>query len=136
MRDKNCIFCKIIAWEIPSIKIREDDDFVAILDAFPNRKGMTLVISKDHYDSDIFTLDDELLAKYMRATKKVIKLLKKWLQVDRIWAVVEWLDVHHAHIKLYPFYDWMWFQTWVWSGPQETLENLQKVAEEIKHNQI
>ena len=77
MRDENCIFCKIIAGEIPSVKIREDDDFVAILDAFPNRKGMTLLISKDHYESDLFKMDDDLLAKYMKATKKVVNILKK-----------------------------------------------------------
>ena len=135
MKDENCIFCKIIAWEIPSIKIREDDDFIAILDAFPNRKWMTLVISKDHYDSDVFKLDDDILSKYIKATKKVTEILKKWLNVDRVWMVAEWLDVQHAHIKLYPFYNWMWFQTWVWSGPQEQIENLQKVAEEIKNNQ-
>lgn len=134
MIDPNCIFCKIIAWEIPSVKIREDDDFIAILDSFPNRKGMTLLLSKDHYDSDIFTLEDEFLSKYMKATKKVIKLLKKWLNVDRIWTIIEWLEVNHAHIKLYPFYNGMWFQTWVWSWSQESLENLQKVAEEIKNN--
>ena len=46
---------------IPSVKIREDDDFVAILDAFPNRKGMTLVITKDHMDSDILAKDDDSL---------------------------------------------------------------------------
>ncbi len=135
MKDENCIFCKIIAWEIPGVKIREDDDFIAILDAFPNRKGMTLVITKDHYDSDILNLDDDLLAKYMRATKKVASILKKWLKVDRVWVVAEWLEVNHAHIRLYPFYNWMWFQTGVWSGPQESLENLQKVAQEIKNNQ-
>lgn len=138
MKDENCIFCKIIDWEIPSVKIREDDDFVAILDAFPNRKWMTLVITKDHYDSDIFNLDDELLAKYMKATKRVVALLKKWLNIDKVWVVVEWLDVPHAHVKLYPFYEWMehmWFKTGVWSWPQETLENLQKVAQEIKNNQ-
>ncbi len=134
MTDPNCIFCKIIAWEIPAEKIREDDDFIAVLDAFPNRKGMTLLITKDHYDSDIFKLDDDLLAKYIKATKKVTEVLKKWLNVDRVGIVVEWLEVNHAHIKLYPFYEWMWFQTWVGSGPQETLENLQKVAQEIKDN--
>ena len=135
MRDENCIFCKIAAWKIPSTKIREDDDFIAILDAFPNRKWMTLLISKDHYESDISNLEDDLLAKYMRATKKVIKILKKWLHVDRVWVVIEWLEVNHVHIKLYPFYNGIWFQTWVWSGPQEITENLQKVAEEIHDNQ-
>ena len=132
MKDPNCIFCKIIHGEIPSAKIREDDDFIAILDAFPNRKGMTLVLSKDHYPSDLFQLDDDFLAKYIKATKKVSHLLKKWLNVDRVWTVIEWLEVNHAHIKLYPFYDWMWFQIGVWSWPQESLENLNKVAEEIK----
>jgi hypothetical protein len=38
-------------------------------------------------------------------------------------------------MKLYPFYNWMWFQTWVWPGPQEDIENLKKVAQEIKNNQ-
>ena len=134
MKDPNCIFCKIIDWEIPSVKIREDDDFIAILDAFPNRKGMTLVITKDHYDSDVFKLDNELLAKYIKATKKVTEILKKWLNVDRVGMVIEWLEAPHAHMKLYPFYEWMWFQTWVGSGPKETMENLQKVAEEIQSN--
>lgn len=134
MKDPNCIFCKIIAWEIPSVKIREDDDFIAILDVFPNRKWMTLVIPKDHYDSDIFKMDDEILAKYIKATKKVVEMLKKWLNVDRVGMVIEWLEAPHAHMKLYPFYEWMWFQTWVGSGPKETMENLQKVAEEIKNN--
>lgn len=132
MINPNCIFCKIIWWEIPGVKIRENDDFVAILDSFPNRRGMTLVLSKDHYGSDIFQLDDDFLAKYMKATKEVVSILKKWLGVERVWMVIEWLEVNHAHIKLYPFYDWMWFQIGVWSWPQESLENLNKVAEEIK----
>ncbi len=132
MIDPNCIFCKIIAWEIPSVKIREDDDFVAILDAFPNRKGMTLVLSKDHYSSDVFELDDDFLAKYIKASKKVVQLLKKWLDVQRIWMVVEWLEVNHAHIKLYPFYNGMWFQTWVWNWPKQSLEDLKNIAEEIQ----
>ena len=78
--NENCIFCKILDWVIPSVKIREDDDFVAILDAFPNRKWMTLVITKDHMDSDILAKDDEFIAKYFQAAKKVANILKKWLE--------------------------------------------------------
>jgi histidine triad (HIT) family protein len=77
LRDENCIFCKILDGVIPSVKIREDDDFVAILDAFPNRKGMTLVITKDHMDSDILAKDDDFIAKYFQAAKKVANMLKK-----------------------------------------------------------
>jgi hypothetical protein len=72
----------------------------------------------------------------MKATKKVVVLLKKWLKVDRVWVVIEWLDVNHAHIKLYPFYDNIWFQYWVWSWSKESLNSLINVAEEIKKNNI
>jgi histidine triad (HIT) family protein len=77
LRDENCIFCKILDGVIPSVKIREDDDFLAILDAFPNRRGMTLVITKDHMDSDILAKDDDFIAKYFQAAKKVADMLKK-----------------------------------------------------------
>ena len=135
MRDPNCIFCKIIAWEIPWIKIREDDEFIAILDAFPNRKWMTLVITKDHIDSDILAKDDEFIARYFQTAKKVADILKKWLKVDRVGLAVEWLEVNHAHIKLYPFYDGVWFSNRIWSWEQASLGELQSVAEEIKANQ-
>ena len=62
MIDENCIFCKILAWQIPWVKIRENAEFVAILDAFPNRKWMTLLITKNHIDSDILSKDDEFIA--------------------------------------------------------------------------
>ena len=134
LRDENCIFCKILDWIIPSVKIREDDDFVAILDAFPNRRGMTLVITKNHMDSDILAKDDEFIAKYFQAAKKVANMLKKWLKVDRVWLAVEWLEVKHAHIKLYPFYDGVWFANGIGSGDQASLDELQAVADEIKNN--
>jgi histidine triad (HIT) family protein len=72
-----CIFCKIINNEIPSIKIREDENFIAILDAFPNVKGQALVMPKKHYDSDIAEIDSKVAQDSMTATQKVIKLLKK-----------------------------------------------------------
>ena len=44
MRDENCIFCKILAGEIPSYKVYEDDDFTVILDAGPASRGHALII--------------------------------------------------------------------------------------------
>ena len=58
----DCLFCKIIKGDIPSVKIWEDDNHIAILDAFPNTKGATLVIPKKHYDSYIFDMDDQIYA--------------------------------------------------------------------------
>ena len=100
----DCIFCKIVSEQIPSFKIREDEHFLAILDVFPNTKGQTLVIPKKHYDSDVFEMDEAMMNKFFVAAKKVSKLLKKSLKVQRIALVMEGMGVNHAHIKLYPLH--------------------------------
>lgn len=112
----DCIFCKIVAGEIPSVKIWEDDEFLAILDIFPNCKWQALVISKQHFDSDVFTVNDEYYVKYLLAVKKVVSLLKKWLWIQRVAVVMEWMWVNHAHFKLYPMHgvtgEWKEYVWW------------------------
>jgi histidine triad (HIT) family protein len=49
MKDKDCIFCKIVAGEIPSVKIYENDVVYSFLDIGPLSEGHTLVIPKEHY---------------------------------------------------------------------------------------
>ena len=51
--DKDCIFCKIIAGEIPSRTVYEDDDYKAILDVSPASKGHVIILPKNHAE-DIF----------------------------------------------------------------------------------
>ena len=101
---KNCIFCKIIKGEILAYFIWQDKEFVAFLDKFPVVKGQTLVISKKHHPSDISEMSESIYKKMMIAAKKVIKILKKKLPVERVALVIEGMDVNHAHIKLYPLY--------------------------------
>lgn len=104
MNKEDCIFCKISGGEIPSYKIWEDDKFIAILDIFPNTKGMTLIIPKEHYDSYAFDMRDEVYSEFMLAAKKVGKLLDEKLKVQRTALVLEGMGVNHAHIKLYPLH--------------------------------
>lgn len=73
----DCIFCKIIAGEIPSVKIWEDNNFIALLDVFPACKGQTLVLTKRHYDSDIFLMDDNIYSSLLLVTKNVTMMMKK-----------------------------------------------------------
>lgn len=101
---KNCIFCKIAAGEIPSAKIWEDKEFLAVLDAMPNTKGLTLVISKKHYPSYAFDMPNKFYEKLMLAAKKVAKLLDKKLGVQRTAMAMEGMGVNHVHIKLYPLH--------------------------------
>lgn len=68
MNENNCIFCKIIAQNIPSKKIYENKLVYAFLDAFPNSDGHTLVIPKKHFEYYSVT-DDEYLAEVAKVGK-------------------------------------------------------------------
>lgn len=102
---KDCPFCNIVSGDIPSYKIRENEEFEAILDICPNREGQTLVIPKKHYESDLFLIDEPgFYERYLQAGKAVVELLKKNLNVERVALVVEGLMVNHVHLRLYPLY--------------------------------
>ena len=101
---EDCVFCKIVNGKIPSVKIYEDKNFIAILDKFPNVKGMTLIIPKKHFDSYVFDMKDKDYIDLMKVSKKVAKRLDKKLNVKRTALIMEGLGVNHAHIKLYPLY--------------------------------
>jgi diadenosine tetraphosphate (Ap4A) HIT family hydrolase len=104
MKKSDCIFCQISEGKIPSYKIYEDEQFFAILDIFPNTKGMTLVIPKEHYDSYTFEMPDDVYAKFFQTAKKIGKMMDKKFEVQRTALVAEGMGVNHAHIKLYPLH--------------------------------
>lgn len=124
----DCIFCKIVAWAIPSVKVWENDQFLAILDAFPACRGQMLVIPKRHYDSDIFLMDDDMYTSLFLASKEVVMLMKKGLWVERVGMVVEWLQVPHAHIKLYPFWEGKSFEWWLTGHDMADVDDLKHLA--------
>jgi histidine triad (HIT) family protein len=69
----DCIFCKIVKGEIPAYKVYEDDEFIAILDIFPNTEGMVLVITKKHYPSYVFDMPEDVYNRFLSVTRKVAK---------------------------------------------------------------
>ena len=109
MRDDNCIFCKILAGEIPSYTVYEDDDFKVILDAGPASRGHALIIPKEHYQ-DLYALPEELAAKAFVLGKKLITSLTKVLGCDGYNLVqnngaVAGQTVGHFHLHLIPRYE-------------------------------
>ena len=146
---QDCIFCKIANGKIPSVKIWEDEKHIAILDINPNVEGMTLVMTKEHFDSDATDMPEKDYTNLMLAVKKVAKLLEKGLNVKRAAFVMEGMGVNHVHIKLYPLYgigekfkdmeakEKKYFQRYegyisTQLGPKAELDTLIKLAEEIK----
>ena len=98
------IFTKIINGEIPSYKISEDENFIAILDVNPNTKGHTLCIPKQETNK-IFDLDDETYLGLMQFSKRVAKALEKTVACKRIGMAVVGLEVPHVHVHLIPLQD-------------------------------
>lgn len=95
------IFSRIIAGEIPSYRVAEDENYYAFLDINPLTEGHTLVVSKKEVDY-IFDLDDRTLAGMMVFAKKVAAKLKREIDCARVAVVVLGLEVPHAHIHLIP----------------------------------
>ena len=95
------IFSKIIAGEIPSYKIAENEKFFAFLDIFPLREGHVLVVPKTEVD-DLFDLPDEYLKEMLVFAKPIAKAIEKSFNCNRCGIEVIGLEVPHAHIHLIP----------------------------------
>jgi len=95
------IFSKIIAGEIPSYRILEDEKYYAFLDINPLAEGHTLVIPKVETDY-IFDLEDRVLADMMVFAKKVAHAIDQTMECKRVGVAVLGLEVAHAHIHLVP----------------------------------
>ena len=99
----DCIFCKIVKGEAPSHKIWEDDKHLAFLTIFPNTQGFSVVITKDHYPSDIFKLPKDIMLGLTVAAKNAAAVLEKGLDdVGRVGMIFEGFGADHAHAKLFP----------------------------------
>lgn len=95
------IFSRIIAGEIPSYKVAEDENFYAFLDINPLMKGHTLVVPKQEVDY-LFDLEDQTLEKMIVFAKRVAEQIKCKIECKKVAMVVLGLEVPHAHIHLIP----------------------------------
>jgi len=95
------IFSKIIAGEIPSYKIAEDEKFFAFLDIFPLVEGHTLVVPKTNVDN-MFDLDEDYLSSLLVFSKPIAKAIEQSFRCNRCGIAVIGLEVPHAHLHLVP----------------------------------
>jgi len=95
------IFSKIIAGEIPSFKIAENDQFYAFLDVFPLVPGHTLVVPKKETDK-LFDLDENDLGAVLQFARPIAKAIEKAFPCQRCGMAVIGLEVPHAHVHLVP----------------------------------
>lgn len=95
------IFSKIIAGEIPSYAIAENEHFFAFLDIFPLVEGHVLVVPRNETDK-FFDVPDALLAEWLLFAKPIAQAIEKVFDCNRCGVSVVGLEVPHAHMHLIP----------------------------------
>ena len=106
---ENCIFCKIVAGEITSSKVYEDEVVYAFLDLTQTTKGHTLVIPKEHV-ADLFEIDEKLAGQVFSRVPKIARAIEKafpelaGLNVVNNNRDLAYQSVFHSHIHLIPRY--------------------------------
>jgi diadenosine tetraphosphate (Ap4A) HIT family hydrolase len=105
-KEGKCIFCELAKGIGPYDSIFwEDDKHYAIVSGWPNTKGFSLVIPKDHYGSDVLGMPDDRLQEFILAAKKVASILMEAFDdVGRVGLIMEGMGINHAHIKLFPMH--------------------------------
>lgn len=158
-KDSKCPFCEIAEGRLKTPGIFwENDEFIAFLAIDPNAEGFSCVIPKQHFGSDVLKMSDDVLQRYILASKQVAQILEKYFDdVGRVGLMMEGTGIDHAHIKLVPLHgtenlkhgEWQqflsgrefWFdkyEGWIssGSGPKADPEKLKKLAEELKSIQL
>ncbi|MFQ5935765.1 MAG: HIT family protein [Acidiferrobacterales bacterium] len=104
--DPNCIFCKIVAGEIPCFKLYEDDQTIAFMDINPGNEGHALVVPKEHWE-DVYTIPADLMATTAKTVQKIAEAVNKTLSPDGINLVQAngkgaAQSVFHFHMHVLP----------------------------------
>jgi len=137
MKDNNCIFCKIVAGEIPSRALYEDERFRVILDLGPATRGHALILVKEHY-ANLFELPDEIAGEAMKLAKKMATIMTEKLGCQGFNLVqnngeTAGQTVSHFHVHLIPRYEDDG-QDIAWKPGSPTGEELEEIKNLITGN--
>ena len=134
--DANCIFCKIVAGQVPCTKLYEDEDVLAFLDINPVTYGHTLVISKEHYSTFLST-PKAIMNKVMNVAQRIGQVQIEQLGAKGVNILINSYEaagqvVPHFHVHVIPRYTAKDGFRLEFKELKDV--NLPKVAEEIKVN--
>ena len=109
MADDDCLFCGIVAGDVPAQVLDSDEDTMAFMDINPATRGHALVIPKRH-SADLFEISDEDLELTFAAARRLAARMKERLGADGINVLnscgsAAWQTVFHFHVHVVPRYD-------------------------------
>jgi histidine triad (HIT) family protein len=105
----DCLFCRIVAGELPSTRVYEDDRVIAIMDIFPATRGHALVIPRAHA-RDLHEVSGDDLAAAAAAAQRLAARAVSGLGADGVTIMqsngrAAWQTVFHYHVHVIPRYD-------------------------------
>jgi histidine triad (HIT) family protein len=108
-RDPDCLFCKIVAGEIPSERVDEDERTVAFMDINPATRGHALVIPRRHA-ANLLEIDAEDLSATLAAAQRLARTVSERLGADGVNLLnscgpAAWQTVFHFHVHVIPRYE-------------------------------
>lgn len=106
--DPDCLFCKIVAGEIPSTRVYEDERTIAFMDINPATRGHLLVVPREH-TTDLLAIGEADLAACAAAAKELAARVKERLDADGVNLINScgrqaWQTVFHFHLHVIPRY--------------------------------
>jgi histidine triad (HIT) family protein len=107
--DPDCLFCKIVAGEVPATMVDSDERTVAFMDINPATRGHALVVPRSHY-RDLHEVPADELAATMEAAQRLAARARDRLGADGVNLLnaagpAAWQTVFHFHIHVIPRYD-------------------------------
>jgi len=107
--DPDCIFCKIIAGELPATIVDSDERTVSFMDISPATRGHVLVIPREHH-KDLWEIDPDALAACAQQAQRIARRQREVLGCDGVnlinsCAAPAWQTVFHFHIHVIPRYE-------------------------------
>jgi histidine triad (HIT) family protein len=107
-RDAHCLFCKIIAGELPATVVGEDERTLSFMDINPATRGHALVVPREH-TVDLLEIGQEDLAAVAAAAKRLAARAKEALGADGVNLInscgaAAWQTVFHFHVHVIPRY--------------------------------
>src|SRR5262245_850205 len=108
MADPDCLFCRIVAGEIPSTRVDEDDRTVAFMDINPATRGHLLVVPREH-STDLHEIGADDLCACVRMAQKLAVRVRERLGADGVNLLnscgqAAWQTVFHFHVHVIPRY--------------------------------
>jgi histidine triad (HIT) family protein len=108
MNEQDCVFCKIMAGELPATIVAEDERTVAFMDINPATRGHALVVPRRH-TTDLLSIEPQELAAVMAAAQRLAGRAKERLKADGInvlnsCGAAAWQTVFHFHLHVIPRY--------------------------------